>query len=118
MSHESLTCLFDFDLYLLISFLLQHTFIKAAKPSSILRALISDAMDIKAKRLEAAAALAEQDDDNEYDNSVRLKHLDFFALLTAVIIVSSVVLLSNSGTLGVKRCILIGANLRVLVHLD
>ncbi|XP_051931856.1 serine/threonine-protein kinase 4-like [Hippocampus zosterae] len=49
--------------------LLQHAFIKAAKPSSILRALISDAMDIKAKRQEAAAVLAEQDDDNEYDNS-------------------------------------------------
>ncbi|XP_077434090.1 serine/threonine-protein kinase 4-like [Vanacampus margaritifer] len=44
--------------------LLQHAFIKAAKPSSVLRALISDAMDIKAKRQEAAAH-AQQDDDND-----------------------------------------------------
>ncbi|XP_077459545.1 serine/threonine-protein kinase 4-like [Stigmatopora argus] len=42
--------------------LLQHAFVKAAKPASILRALIGDAMDIKAKRQEA------EQEDNE-DNS-------------------------------------------------
>ncbi|XP_057702833.1 serine/threonine-protein kinase 4-like [Corythoichthys intestinalis] len=47
--------------------LLQHAFIKAAKPASILRALISDAMDIKAKRQEAEQ---EDDDDNSDEDEV------------------------------------------------
>ncbi|XP_077384611.1 serine/threonine-protein kinase 4-like [Festucalex cinctus] len=45
--------------------LLQHAFIKAAKPSSILRSLISDAMDIKAKRQQQAAAAAHDDDNDD-----------------------------------------------------
>lgn len=47
--------------------LLQHPFIKAAKPSSILRALITDAMEIKLKKVEAEQR--EQDQEDE-DNSV------------------------------------------------
>ncbi|XP_037108451.1 serine/threonine-protein kinase 4-like isoform X2 [Syngnathus acus] len=47
--------------------LLQHAFIKAAKPGSILRALINDAMDIKAKRQQAVHA--ERDDENDDANS-------------------------------------------------
>ncbi|CAN9512590.1 unnamed protein product [Ophioblennius macclurei] len=47
--------------------LLQHPFIKAAKPSSILRALITDAMEIKLKRQEEAEQ-REQDAEDE-DNS-------------------------------------------------
>ncbi|XP_029908035.1 serine/threonine-protein kinase 4-like [Myripristis murdjan] len=47
--------------------LLQHPFIKSAKPSSILRALITDAMEIKLKRQEEAEQ-REQDADDD-DNS-------------------------------------------------
>ncbi|KAM9409990.1 serine/threonine-protein kinase 4-like [Pholidichthys leucotaenia] len=47
--------------------LLQHTFIKSAKPNSILRALITDAMEIKLKRQEEAEQ-REQDADED-DNS-------------------------------------------------
>ncbi|XP_032405888.1 serine/threonine-protein kinase 4-like [Xiphophorus hellerii] len=48
--------------------LLQHPFIKSAKPNSVLRALIQDAMEIKLKRQEEAEQ-AEQDaeDDNNSD---------------------------------------------------
>ncbi|XP_047439667.1 serine/threonine-protein kinase 4-like [Mugil cephalus] len=46
--------------------LLQHSFIKSAKPTSILKALITDAMEIKLKKEEAE--LREQDD-NDDDNS-------------------------------------------------
>uniref|UniRef100_A0A665UAH7 non-specific serine/threonine protein kinase n=1 Tax=Echeneis naucrates TaxID=173247 RepID=A0A665UAH7_ECHNA len=47
--------------------LLQHPFIKAPRPSSILRALITDAMEIKLKRQEEAEQ-REQDADDD-DNS-------------------------------------------------
>ncbi|KAM6979628.1 serine/threonine-protein kinase 4-like [Aplochiton taeniatus] len=47
--------------------LLQHPFIKSAKPSSILRGLITDAMEIKLKRQEEAEQ-REQDGDDD-DNS-------------------------------------------------
>ncbi|XP_030581710.1 serine/threonine-protein kinase 4-like [Archocentrus centrarchus] len=47
--------------------LLQHKFIKSAKPNSILRALIADAMEIKLKRQEEAEQ-REQDADDD-DNS-------------------------------------------------
>lgn len=46
---------------------LQHPFIKAAKPNSILKALITDAMEIKMKKLEAEQREQDADDD---DNSV------------------------------------------------
>ncbi|XP_008319427.1 serine/threonine-protein kinase 4-like isoform X2 [Cynoglossus semilaevis] len=48
--------------------LLQHPFIKSAKPSSILRSLITDAMEIKLKRQEEAEQ-REQDADDDEDNS-------------------------------------------------
>ncbi|KAK7915736.1 hypothetical protein WMY93_011497 [Mugilogobius chulae] len=48
--------------------LLQHPFIKSAKPNSILRALITDAMEIKLKRQEEAEQ-REQDADDD-DNSL------------------------------------------------
>lgn len=48
--------------------LLQHPFIKSSKPSSTLRALITDAMEIKLKRQEAEQREQEAEDD---DNSVR-----------------------------------------------
>ncbi|XP_061730424.1 serine/threonine-protein kinase 4-like [Nerophis ophidion] len=48
--------------------LLQHRFIKSAKPSSILRPLITDAMEIKLKRQEEAEH-REQDADDDDDNS-------------------------------------------------
>lgn len=50
--------------------LLQHPFIKTAKPNSILRALITDAMEIKLKRQEEAEQRepdAEDDDNSEED---------------------------------------------------
>ncbi|XP_063070889.1 serine/threonine-protein kinase 3/4-like [Engraulis encrasicolus] len=50
--------------------LLQHSFIKGAKPSSILRALITDAMEIKLKRLEAEQREQEEDDDNSDEDEV------------------------------------------------
>uniref|UniRef100_A0A4W3HPT5 non-specific serine/threonine protein kinase n=1 Tax=Callorhinchus milii TaxID=7868 RepID=A0A4W3HPT5_CALMI len=43
--------------------LLQHPFIKAAKPVSILRALINDAMEIKLKKQEEQQRDLDQDDD-------------------------------------------------------
>ncbi|CAK6974482.1 serine/threonine-protein kinase 4-like [Scomber scombrus] len=46
--------------------LLQHPFIKAAKPNTVLRALITDAMEIKLKR-EAEEEQREQDDDDNSD---------------------------------------------------
>ncbi|XP_020784055.1 serine/threonine-protein kinase 4-like [Boleophthalmus pectinirostris] len=45
--------------------LLQHPFIKSAKPSSILRALITDAMEIKLKRQEEAEQREQDADDDE-----------------------------------------------------
>ena len=47
---------------------LQHPFIKATKSSSILRALITDAMEIKLKKQEAEEREQDNEDD---DNSVR-----------------------------------------------
>ncbi|XP_061583023.1 serine/threonine-protein kinase 4-like [Cololabis saira] len=47
--------------------LLQHPFIKSAKPNSILRALITDAMEIKLKRQEEAEQREQEAEDN--DNS-------------------------------------------------
>lgn len=46
----------------------QHPFIKSAKPNSILRALITDAMEIKLKRQEEAEQREQEADDD--DNSV------------------------------------------------
>lgn len=48
---------------------LQHPFIKSAKPNSILRALITDAMEIKLKRQEEAEQREQEGDDD--DNSVQ-----------------------------------------------
>lgn len=45
--------------------LLQHQFIKSAKPSSILRALITDAMEIKLKRQEEAEQREQDADEDE-----------------------------------------------------
>jgi len=42
----------------------QHPFIRAAKPSSVLRALITDAMEIKLKRQEEAEQREQEDEDN------------------------------------------------------
>ncbi|XP_023125820.1 serine/threonine-protein kinase 4-like [Amphiprion ocellaris] len=52
--------------------LLQHPFIKSAKPSSILRALITDAMEIKLKRQEEAEQREQdaEDDDNSDEDEV------------------------------------------------
>ncbi|KAG7494584.1 serine serine/threonine-protein kinase 4-like [Solea senegalensis] len=50
--------------------LLQHPFIKSAKPSSILRALITDAMEIKLKRQEEAEQRELDDDDNSDEDEV------------------------------------------------
>ncbi|XP_044204985.1 serine/threonine-protein kinase 4-like [Thunnus albacares] len=52
--------------------LLQHPFIKSAKSSSILRALITDAMEIKLKRQEEAEQREQdaEDDDNSDDDEV------------------------------------------------
>uniref|UniRef100_A0A3Q3QKG8 non-specific serine/threonine protein kinase n=1 Tax=Monopterus albus TaxID=43700 RepID=A0A3Q3QKG8_MONAL len=52
--------------------LLQHPFIKSAKPNSILRALITDAMEIKLKQQEAAEQREQDadDDDNSDDDEV------------------------------------------------
>lgn len=53
--------------------LIQHNFIRSAKPNSILRALITDAMEVKLKRQEEAELRRQreaQDDDDEDDNSV------------------------------------------------
>ncbi|XP_071350292.1 serine/threonine-protein kinase 4-like [Trachinotus anak] len=52
--------------------LLQHPFIKSAKPSSILRALITDAMEIKLKKQEEAEQREQdaEDDDNSEDDEV------------------------------------------------
>ncbi|KAL0978850.1 hypothetical protein UPYG_G00176550 [Umbra pygmaea] len=48
--------------------LLQHPFIKAAKPRGILRALITDAMEIKLKKVEAEQREQDQEDqDNSED---------------------------------------------------
>uniref|UniRef100_A0AAY4ETY4 non-specific serine/threonine protein kinase n=1 Tax=Denticeps clupeoides TaxID=299321 RepID=A0AAY4ETY4_9TELE len=47
--------------------LLQHPFIKGAKPNSTLRALITDAMEIKLKKQEAQTREQEQDDDENSD---------------------------------------------------
>uniref|UniRef100_A0A3Q3LWR0 non-specific serine/threonine protein kinase n=1 Tax=Mastacembelus armatus TaxID=205130 RepID=A0A3Q3LWR0_9TELE len=47
--------------------LLQHPFIKSAKPNSILRALITDAMEIKLKRQEAEQREQDADDDDNSD---------------------------------------------------
>ncbi|XP_045079040.1 serine/threonine-protein kinase 4-like [Coregonus clupeaformis] len=47
--------------------LLQHRFIKAAKPSSILRALITDAMEIKLKKVEAEQSEQDQEDEDNSD---------------------------------------------------
>lgn len=49
--------------------LLQHPFIKSSKPNSILRALITDAMEIKLKRQEEEEQ-REQDAEDD-DNSVQ-----------------------------------------------
>lgn len=63
--HKSHNYLFSF---------LQHDFIRSAKPNSILRALITDAMEVKLKRQEEAEQRrlreAQDDDDDEDDNSV------------------------------------------------
>ncbi|XP_036387392.1 serine/threonine-protein kinase 4-like [Megalops cyprinoides] len=48
--------------------LLQHPFIKNAKPSSILRALINDAMEIKLKKMEAQQREQDQEDDENSDD--------------------------------------------------
>lgn len=48
---------------------LQHPFIKSSKPNSILRALITDAMEIKLKRQEEEQQQREQEADDD-DNSV------------------------------------------------
>lgn len=48
---------------------LQHPFIKSSKPNSVLRALITDAMEIKQKRQEEAEQ-REQDAEDD-DNSVQ-----------------------------------------------
>ncbi|CAL9704926.1 unnamed protein product [Knipowitschia caucasica] len=52
--------------------LLQHPFIKSAKPNSILRALITDAMEIKLKKQEEAEQREQDadDDDNSEDDEV------------------------------------------------
>ncbi|XP_028303818.1 serine/threonine-protein kinase 4-like [Gouania willdenowi] len=52
--------------------LLQHPFIKAAKPSSVLRALITDAIEIKLKRQEQAEQREpdNEDDDNSEEDEV------------------------------------------------
>ncbi|KAM6947750.1 serine/threonine-protein kinase 4-like isoform 2-T2 [Lycodopsis pacificus] len=50
--------------------LLQHRFIKSAKPSSILRALITDAMEIKLKRQEEAEQREQEDEDNSDEDEV------------------------------------------------
>ncbi|CAB1314465.1 unnamed protein product [Coregonus sp. 'balchen'] len=47
--------------------LLQNTFIKTAKPSSILRALITDAMEIKLKNVEAEQREQDQEDEDNSD---------------------------------------------------
>ncbi|XP_012986681.2 LOW QUALITY PROTEIN: serine/threonine-protein kinase 4 [Esox lucius] len=53
--------------------LLQHPFIKAAKPRAILRALITDAMEIKLKKVEAEQRETDQEDeDNSDDDEVDL----------------------------------------------
>lgn len=49
---------------------LQHPFIKSVKPSSILRALITDAMEIKLKREEAEQREQEEDDDNSVQTGI------------------------------------------------
>lgn len=51
-----------------VSLSLQHPFIKSAKPNSILRALITDAMEIKLKKQEEEEQ-REQDAEDD-DNSV------------------------------------------------
>lgn len=57
----------------LFSFL-QHDFIRSAKPNSILRALITNTMEVKLKKQEEAEQRRQQealgDDDDEDDNSV------------------------------------------------
>uniref|UniRef100_A0A3Q4GQQ7 non-specific serine/threonine protein kinase n=1 Tax=Neolamprologus brichardi TaxID=32507 RepID=A0A3Q4GQQ7_NEOBR len=53
--------------------LLQHPFIKSAKPNSILRALITDAMEIKLKRQEEEQREQDADDD---ENSVQTQPLN------------------------------------------
>lgn len=63
---------------------LQHPFIKAAKPNSILRALITDAMEIKLKRQEEAEQ-REQDADDD-DNSVQIYDADRKADVSAACI--------------------------------
>lgn len=64
--------LFKFNLsqfFCLSLSLLQHPFIKSSKPNSILRALITDAMEIKLKRQEEEEQ-REQDAEDD-DNSVQ-----------------------------------------------
>ncbi|XP_006639736.1 serine/threonine-protein kinase 4 [Lepisosteus oculatus] len=48
--------------------LLQHPFIKNAKPNSILRVLINEAMDVKLKRQEALQREQDQEDDENSDD--------------------------------------------------
>ncbi|XP_066558155.1 serine/threonine-protein kinase 4 [Amia ocellicauda] len=50
--------------------LLQHPFIKTAKPNSILRALITDAMETKLRKQEALQREQEEDDDNSDEDDV------------------------------------------------
>ncbi|XP_029006907.1 serine/threonine-protein kinase 4-like [Betta splendens] len=47
--------------------LLQHPFIRSAKPNSILKALITDAMEIKMKKLEAEQREQDAEDDDNSD---------------------------------------------------
>lgn len=47
--------------------LLQHPFIKNAKPNNVLRALITDAMELKLKKLEAQQREQDGDDDDNSD---------------------------------------------------
>ncbi len=67
-------CSLDFSLSLsLFVALRQHSFIKSAKPNSILRALITDAMEIKLKIQEEAEQRAQDAEDDDNSVCTRIK---------------------------------------------
>ncbi|XP_035749803.1 serine/threonine-protein kinase 3 [Egretta garzetta] len=63
--------------------LLQHTFIKNAKPVSILRDLITEAMEIKAKRHEEQQRELEEEEENSLDQLYRRKTISHHVFTTA-----------------------------------
>lgn len=63
----------------------QHPFIKSAKPNSVLRALIQDAMEIKLKRQEEEEQ-REQDAEDDNNSVEALEELDSYCFCLIVLL--------------------------------